>query len=317
MKIEVIIPNYNGSDLIKKNLPKVLDALEKRKDTIITIVDDGSKPEEQEALSVFIPEVVKTTSIKINLQIHEKNVGFSSNINRAAMKSTADILILLNSDVSPQKDFLQPLLDHFEDETVFGVGCMDKSIEDDGTTVLRGRGLAKWHNGFLVHRKGEIDKSNTFWVSGGSCAVRTDIFQKLGGFDPLYNPFYWEDIDISYRAQKAGYKLIFESKSIVTHMHAKGAIKKHYRDNVIKSYAMRNQFTFIWKNITDLDLILSHLLRLPYYLLTSCLSKDTIFLKGFYLAIVRLPDIMRHRKKQKKLFVLSDKAILASFKHDK
>lgn len=317
MKIEVIIPNYNGSDLIKKNLPKVLAAVDTRRDTVITIVDDGSRKEEQEVLSTFIPEIRKTTKVKINLEINEKNVGFSSNINRAALKSTADILVLLNSDVSPQKDFLQPLLDHFTDEKVFGVGCMDKSIEDDNTTVLRGRGLAKWHKGFLVHRKGEVDKDNTFWVSGGSCAVRADVFQKLDGLDPLYNPFYWEDIDISYRAQKAGYKLVFESKSIVTHMHAKGAIKKHYRDNVIKAYAMRNQFTFIWKNITDINLILSHLIRLPYYLLTSLLSKDTIFLKGFYLAIVRLPDIMRHRKKQKKLFVLSDREILSNFRNDK
>ena len=51
---------------------------------------------------------------------------------------------------------------------------------------------------------------------------------KLGGFDGLYDPFYWEDIDLSYRAQKSGYKVIFEPKSIVTHEHEKGTVKEMF-----------------------------------------------------------------------------------------
>lgn len=312
MKIEIIIPNYNGFELVSQNLPKILEIIKNEKNMSVVLVDDGSKRDEQENLQKFITDVKKTFTTSVTLLMYDKNLGFSSNVNRAALKSDADILILFNTDVMPDKDFLNPLIAHFSDPTVFGVACMDQSIEDE-KTVLRGRGLAKWHKGFLVHRKGEVNKSDTFWVSGGSSAVRTSLFKKLGGFDSLYNPFYWEDIDLSYRAQKCGYKLIFEEKSIVTHMHTKGSIKKHYKDNIILSYAMRNQFTFIWKNITDISLILSHILLLPKYLLSAVIRRDVIFLKGFCLAFLRLPDIMKHRKIQKKQFILTDKEILSRY----
>jgi len=308
MKIEIIIPNYNGFELIKKNLPDVIESLRNYKNSLITVVDDASKREEQELLSDYISKLQEKSSIKIQLMLFQENKGFSSNVNRAAMKSEADIIVLLNTDVNPTKDFLQTLLPHFKDEKMFGVGCMDESIED--RTVLRGRGLAKWEKGFLVHSKGEVDKTDTFWVSGGSSAFSRVLFQKLGGLDSLYDPFYWEDIDLSYRAQKAGYKVLFEPKSVVVHIHKKGSIKKHYKDEVIKSYAMRNQFTFIWKNITDSGLLLNHLIFLPYYLLTAVVRFDKIFLKGFFLAILRLPDIISRRSKQKKFYILKDRQII-------
>ena len=116
------------------------------------------------------------------------------------------LYILFNTDVYPDKDFLTPLLSHFKDEKVFAVGCMDKSIEGKDV-VLRGRGIGVWKRGFLVHEKGEIEKSDTLWVSGGSGAFRKSIWDKLGGLNELYNPFYWEDIDLSYRAQNQDTKL--------------------------------------------------------------------------------------------------------------
>ncbi len=308
MKIEIIIPNYNGFELIKKNLPDVIESLKPYKNSLITVVDDASKKEEQESLTSYIAESEKKSPVELKLMLFHENKGFSSNVNRAAMQSSADILVLLNSDVSPSKNFLESLLPHFKDEKMFGVGCMDESIED--RTVLRGRGLAKWERGFLIHSKGEVDKTDTFWVSGGSSAFNRKLFQKLGGLDSLYDPFYWEDIDLSYRAQKAGYKVLFEPRSVVVHVHKKGSIKKHFKDEVIKSYAMRNQFTFIWKNITDTGLLLNHVLFLPYYLLTAAIRFDKIFLKGFFLAILRLPVIMNHRMSQRKYYVLTDREII-------
>ncbi len=307
-KIEVIIPNYNGLELIKKNIPKLLQVLSVYPNVSITIVDDGSKIEEQELLSEYVKKINTNSKIPIKLMLFHENLGFSSNVNRAALISTSDVLVLLNTDVYPRKNFLDSVLPHFKDDLIFGVGCMDESIEDK--TILRGRGIGEWKSGFILHRKGEVDKTDTFWVSGGSSAFRTDLFKMFGGFDPLFNPFYWEDIDLSYRAQKAGYKVLFEPMSVVVHVHKKGSIKKHYKDDTIKSYAMRNQFTIVWKNITDMDLIFSHLLFLPLHLSRAIVRRDKIFLKGFFLAILRLPDIMNHRKIQKKQFVLKDKDVL-------
>lgn len=308
MNIEVIIPNYNGFELIQKNLPKVISAVKNHKVAKITIVDDGSTLEEQKNLEEFVAKINRNSTAKINLMLFQQNKGFSSNVNRAALSSTADILILLNTDVYPHQNFLDALLPHFKDENIFGVGCMDESIEDK--TVLRGRGLARWDRGLLVHSKGEVDKSDTFWVSGGSSAFNRKLFQKLNGFDALYDPFYWEDIDLSYRAQKAGYKVLFEPKSVVVHVHKKGSIKKHYKDDVIKSYAMRNQFTFIWKNISDKKLLFSHFLWMPYYLLSAIARFDKIFLKGFFLAILRIPAILRQRNMQNRYYCKKDREVL-------
>lgn len=311
MKIQIIIPNYNGFELIEKNLPIVIRAAQKEKNISITIVDDGSRVEEQKKLDELVNIINQKSKVPIKLMLFQENKGFSSNVDRAALVSSSDILILLNTDVAPRENFIEPLLSHFKDEKIFGVGCMDESIENK--TVLRGRGLGEWKRGFLIHRKGEIDKTNTLWVSGGSSAFSTRIFQELNGLDSLYDPFYWEDIDLSYRAQKAGYTILFEPKSIVVHVHKRGSIKKHYKDSVIKAYATRNQFTFVWKNITDKNLLVSHIIWLPYYLTRAIFKGDKIFLKGFFLALIRLPDIMRHRKIQKRLYKLTDREILEQF----
>lgn len=308
MKIEVIIPTYNGLELVKKNLPAVVKSIKKFKDSKITIVDDGSKTEEQSKLDEFVKQINKNSNIVVSLMLFQENRGFSSNVNRAAMISNADIFVLLNTDVEPSENFLDPLLVHFKDKKIFGVGCMDESVETK--TVLRGRGVGEWRRGFVIHGKGEVDKTDTFWVSGGSSAFNRRIFQELGGMDTLYDPFYWEDIDLSYRAQKTGYKIMFEPKSVVTHIHKKGSIRKHFKDDTIKSYAMRNQFTFIWKNITDTNLLISHFIWLPYHLLSALMRLDKIFIKGFVLAVLRVPAIIKHRSIQKKQYKLTDKEVI-------
>jgi GT2 family glycosyltransferase len=309
MKIEVIIPNYNGASLVKKNLPTVLAAVAGYKDCLVTIVDDASADADKIELGEYINKVKEESKVPVQLLGHEKNLGFSSNVDSAAFLSKADIIILLNTDVAPERDFLGPLLGHFSDENVFGVACMDKSVEGD-STILRGRGVAHWSRGFLHHGRGEVDRPDTFWLSGGSCAIRTDLFKKLGGLDPLYNPFYWEDIDLSYRAQKAGYKLIFENKSVVEHRHEVGSIKKHYKQSSIKKIAYRNQFIFIWKNITDFSLLVSHFAWLPYHLIKAIFRRDWLFLHGFFLACIRIPAIIVQRLHQKNFFKKTDKEVI-------
>lgn len=306
MKIEVIIPNYNGFSLISKNLKYVLESISSYQDASVTIVDDFSKPEEREKLQDFIQSLNKNLKTPIKLLLNEKNYGFSSTVDNGGLKSDADILVLLNSDVKPENDFLKFALKHFENNpNLFGVGCMDKSVEQDGV-ILRGRGLGKFEKGMVQHSRGEIDKTETFWISGGSSVVRKEIFESLEGFDPIYNPFYWEDIDLSYRARKSGYEILFEKESIVEHRHEEGAIKKHYDDTRIKTMAYRNQFIFHWKNITDTSLFFSHLLWLPYHFIGAAKRGDKAFFKGFVLALKRIPAIILKRNKQKKLYKKKD-----------
>lgn len=306
MTVDVVIPNYNGLALLKENLPKVTEQVEEFNGSII-IVDDDSEKKEFESLSEFVKQLDKN---RVTLLRNEKNLGFSSTVNRGIAESNADFVVLLNTDVAPEENFLEPALKDLQsDENLFGVGFMDKSIED-GKTVFRGRGLARWEHGFLVHRRGEVDKTDTFWISGGSSIVRRDLFEKLSGLDSLYDPFYWEDIDLSYRARKAGYKIKFESKSIVAHKHSEGSIRKNFSGFQIKTIAYRNQFIFVWKNINDLNLTVSHLVWLPYHLVTSILRLNISFPLGFLLAAGKLPGIIVKRSEQKKLYKLSDSDLL-------
>ena len=213
----------------------------------------------------------------------------------------------------PQENFLESLLKHFSNEKVFAVGCLDRSIEDNGI-ILRGRGLGEWKRGFLVHRRGEVDQANTLWVSGGSGAFRKSIWEMLEGLNELYAPFYWEDIDLSYRALKSGYEVMFESKSIVVHEHEKGVIKSEYSEFKIKTIAYRNQFIFSWGNITDWSLRFSHLLWLPVHFAKALTRSDWAFFLGFFEALIRLPKVIKFSFKARKLFILKDAEVIKNFK---
>ncbi len=308
MNVDIIIPNYNGSHLIKKNVPGVLKAFEKYNGKLI-VVDDGSRQEERNALREIIDIFQKDTDI-IKYIEHEKNLGFSSAVNTGVKNSEAKYVVLLNSDVVPSLNFLQSPIERLEhDNTLFAVGCMDESVEGE-KKVLRGRGLARWRKGMLEHFRGEVDREDTFWVSGGSAVFRRELYQKFGGMDEIYNPFYWEDIDLSYRAQKSGYRIVFDSASTVVHVHGEGAIKKNFKNDKVTYTAYRNQFIFIWKNITDFRLLFSHFMYLPIHILGAVKRGDINFFKGFFLALKRLPAIINRRQKQKRYYKLSDADVI-------
>lgn len=310
MKIDVVIPNYNGSNLIKKNITDVIKSFGDFKNVSVIIVDDGSNPEDVIKLRSTVDLANMSSKIPISLILREKNGGFSSAVNTGVKNSKADLVMLLNSDAVPYKGFLEPILENFKnDPMLFGVGCMDISIEGKDR-VERGRGVAYWKKGILRHKRGEVGRRDTFWISGGSSMVRRDLYQKFGGMDEIYNPFYWEDIDLSYRVQKSGYNIAFEKESKVEHRHDEGAIKKHFKKNKITTIVYRNQFIFHWKNITDTTLVISHFFWLPFHLLNAVLKKDTNLLKGFFLALRKLPEIIKHRNLQKKTYTKSDKQII-------
>jgi len=292
--VSIVIPNWNGVYLMEKHLQGALDAAPEAQ---IIIADDVSGDGSVEYIRKNFPSVIVVEGTK--------REGFAANVNRGVAKATGDVVILLNTDVEPEKGFLQPLLSHFDDPEVFAVGCLEKSWEN-GKTILRGRGLARWDRGFYVHSRGEVDESDTAWVSGGSGAFRRSMWNTLGGMDTLYNPFYWEDIDISYRARKAGWKILFEPKSVVGHYHEEGKIKQEYTATDVKRISYRNQFIFIWKNVTDPSIFLAHIFWTPIRLVQAFLRNDLLMLQGYLLAVFHSPQVISHRRIQSKMWDVSD-----------
>ncbi len=94
MKISVVIPNYNGQKLLAKNLSKVI-AVCKNCETIV--VDDASTDDSVQFLQIKFP--------KVKIVKHKKNKRFAVACNSGVKAAQGEIVILLNSDVVPEKDF--------------------------------------------------------------------------------------------------------------------------------------------------------------------------------------------------------------------
>ena len=252
--VDVIIPSFNGKYLLEKNLPKVL----KNSDYLnqIIVVDNGSTDGSVEWLTQNYPEII--------IVKNSSNLGFTKPINQGVSFSKAEFLVLMNNDVSPAKDYLQSALRFFNDDKVFAVSFNEK--KSSWPNVF-------WKDGKLQFIKGE-DKTTprySAWASGGSAIFKRDIWNKLGGLDEIYAPWYWEDIDIGYRAWKTGFKIIWSPESLVFHEHESTSQKLSPKYvNLIKQ---RNELIFNWLNIKDKNLthghfwfLLKHTLSHPGYL---------------------------------------------------
>lgn len=300
MKVSIVIPNYNGEHLLRTNLPQIISA---SGNCEIIIVDDGSKDGSCQLIDKHFPQ--------IKIIPLGKNYGFATAVNTGVKNSSGELVMLLNSDVIPQKNYLNPLVKHFQDLKVFAAGSLQRTGKEWQSQTSQGRGIGKFSRGFLVHSPGRLDKPDTLWVFAAAAMYRKSIWESLGGMNEIYNPFYWEDIDISYRALKLGYKIIFEPKSMVHHSQGQ-SIESSFKVNKIKQIVYRNQILFIWLNITDFRYLFSHILYLPYHVVRSILVKDFSFINGLLMAVIKLSGVLRFRRHSRRT-LLTDKRLLEQF----
>lgn len=299
LSVSVIIINYNGKKLLQRNLQRVIDAVG---ETEIVVVDDVSNDG-----SV---EYVKKNFPGITILEHETNKRFAAACNTGFAGVKSDVVVLLNNDVVPEKNFLEPMLEHFDDEKVFAVGC----LEYDGK-VRSGRSGGGFRKGLFVHWRAEDQSGNdTLWVSGGSGGFRRNIWNILGGMDELFAPAYEEDRDICYRALKQGYVIKFEPKSVVNHKHESTNISALGRQKMeLSSY--KNHFLFVWKNITSINFLIQHLVWLPYQLVIGGFKTKGKVFWGFGWALKYLPRILAKRAEAKTFNKVTDEEIIEQYKN--
>ena len=301
-KISVIIPNYNGKKLLKKNLSSVIKNCPNCQ---VIVIDDASTDDSVN----FIHRNFK----KIKIIELKKNRGFAYAANLGVRQATGDFVVLLNSDVSPKNNFLKPALDHFKNRKVFAVALADHSHEN-GKIMIRGRGGAIFIKGFVNHFALPSKSAETLWVSGGSGLFDKRKFLELGGFDTNFVPFYWEDIDLSFRAWRSGYICLFEPKSSVDHFHQEGAIQKSKSSFFVKTVSYKNQFIFVWKNISDFLLLSQHILWLPYHFAKALLTLDVTFFVGFLWAVLKIPQlVVNYPTTELSNYQLTDREVLNKF----
>ena len=244
--VSVIIPTWMGRELLERNLPPLLHALSGNPRHEVLVVENGSNDGTSDLLASRFPtvRVVELGS----------NAGFGRACNIGCSMARNDIVVMLNNDMRVEPDFLEPLLEGFRDPRVFSVsGRIDledpaRHPEETGLT------MGRWQRGML-HLE-HIDDEHvtglfpTFYSGGGSTAFDRDKFMELGGFDELYEPFYVEDVDLSYQAWKRGWINFHAPGSRFRHQR-RATIGRHFSGAYIERVVRRNRLLFAWKNLTD------------------------------------------------------------------
>ena len=300
----VVIPNWNGRDLLAKYLPSVIEALIHNPDNEIIVVDNASADGSAEFLREHFPSV-KVLAL-------DRNLGFGGGSNAGFRAARNDIVVLLNSDMRVQPDFLAPLLQPFNDEKVFAVSCQIYFTDPNKIREETGLTQGWWENGGLRVRHRD-DPAITgaypcFYGGGGSCAFDRRKFLELGGFDELLSPFYLEDTDIGYLAWKRGWKVLYQPRSVVFHEH-RGTIGKRFSQAQIDRVLKKNFILFCWKNIHEWPRLWSHFIFTFAGSILSLIfgdSPERANLAGLWRAFCQLPGALRSRSRARALAAISD-----------
>jgi GT2 family glycosyltransferase len=302
----VIIPNYNGAGRLEACLERLPEAVRNAPCPCeIIVVDDASTDGSADTAAAF-PDA--------QLIKNDKNMGFGATCNRGAMRARGRIIYFLNNDVEVSPDFIAPLLNHFDDSEVFAVAS---HAHDENGRIVAGRNTPAFVSGFLKANTDENappDRpSITIYASGGGAAFDRDKFLALGGFDPLYHPFYWEDFDLGYRAWKRGMRVIYEPRSRVLHK-THGSIREAFSEQHVARISRRNQLICNWKNLTDANLRAAHFASLTFKTAGNVLALRPRFLPIISEAAANNAAIRDARKKEEPHIKRSDKDVFDCFR---
>jgi len=312
--VTVQILNWDGLHLLKECLPSVVDAVRQYSNRTggsheVVVVDNGSRDGSIDFLRDGFPNV---RVVRL-----DRNYGFAGGNNRGFAHVHSDVVVLLNNDMKVAPDFLEPLLAPFSDAGVFAVASQiffpDRNKRRQETGLTRGEfesGFFRFWHGDIPDGDGTSSAVPVFWAGGGSCAMDLRKAMSIGGFDSLYDPFYVEDTDISWQAWKRGWKCLLGPQSHVVHQH-RGTSRPRFGDDFVDRMIRRNQFLFVWKNVTDLAMTLEHLVALPWIHGSSIIQHGVRFEVGCYVrALIRLPLAVWRRASNLSRYVVSDRDVM-------
>jgi GT2 family glycosyltransferase/SAM-dependent methyltransferase len=177
----------------------------------------------------------------------DPNQGFVAACNAGAEVARGRYVLFLNSDTEILPGCFEAFLEAFEQHPARGaVGA--KLIYPDGT--LQEAGGLVWRDGeaWNFGRDGDpLDPSCNYlrevdYCSGAALAVRRELFERLGGFDPVFAPGYWEDTDLCFRLRAEGYEVVYQPEAVVVHLE--GMTAGRSTESGMKAYQIVNQKTF-------------------------------------------------------------------------
>ncbi|MFV2058760.1 MAG: glycosyltransferase family 2 protein [Thiohalomonadales bacterium] len=292
--ISVVLPNFNGRNLLADNLPSIYKALTKSGHSFeIIVADDCSTDDSVEFLNKNYP------AIKIVSQI--KNSGFSSTCNLGVRNTNAKYTCISNTDVTFNEDYFLLGIKILIQSNAFAIkgdiynyaDSIDNIINIDKTTRLY------FKRGFLRFRTGNTPGENhsdilEFSALGCCFICNTENFKSLGGFDEIYAPYYWEDSDLALRAINNNLNIIYTAECIAYHK-ASSTIAATQKSSKRKMISRRNKFIFSWRHMSGINQWSSHIATQILSFFTRWLLLDYNFYISFFFAAKK---ISRYRKLQ-------------------
>ncbi len=292
----IVVLNYNGVDLLEKYMPSILEAAEASSYPCkVTVLDNCSQDGSVEFLKTRFP--------KADISIAKANLVLCS-YNEAVRAMTDDVVILLNNDMSIDRGHVDALMKPFtQDDDVFFVAPYGN------------RSLAKFRWGILdadvdypdAHR---FTREDGYSFSAGVAAFDRKKFLELDGYDTLYLPGRYEDLDLCFRGWKRGWKGTCVASA--THWHEGGtSFSRAFTWKATQAMVFRNSILFMFKNITDPFIFARFLLMLPVRLLFVTMTGRWFVWRGFFSVFPRLGQALRSRKQAKPHFHKSDRSVIS------
>jgi GT2 family glycosyltransferase len=223
--VMVVILTYNQKDKTLECLASLLNGDITFK---VLVWDNGSHDGVIEAVHSAFPGVLTHYS--------KANLGVAGGRNAAAQLAIQEYgathLLFLDNDILVEPGFAGALYKPFESDPQLGQTQAKLRFLHDRSLINDGGGaqinFVFWRVkpvGFGEPDRGQYDAPRPCISCGGAMMVRSDVFQQLNGFDPLFGPFGPEDLDFSLRLQKAGYKAMYNPKAVGYHQvsHTYGA----------------------------------------------------------------------------------------------
>lgn len=271
-KVSIVMVNFNG----KADLSSCLESLKKQtySDFEIVIVDNASTDGSVEFLKAKFPYV--------NLIETGKNLGFGAGNNVGIKHSRGKYIIFTNYDVEFDPDWLLRMITTASSDDKIGL-VAPKILLYDSRNMINTCGLTFQYTGHAFSR-GANKPSETFMegeeiasVTGCAFLIKKEVLNKIGLFDEEFQNFgrffhsSLEDIDLAWRAQLAGYKVIFEPSAVMYHKYIQKPLTplRYY-------YLECGRYYILLKNYCKMTLIL----LFPALILSEIVSWGFVFLKG-------------------------------------
>lgn len=219
-RLSVVILNWNGRRHLERYLPSVV--AHTAGDAEVVVADNGSTDDSLQWLRLTHPDV---RVIRL-----DRNYGFAGGYNRALKEVDSEYVLLLNSDVEVTAGWWQPLVGVLDKESDVAA-VAPKLLADMERTKFEYAGASGGFIDYLGYPfcRGRIlsnvetdsgqydDRRDIFWASGAALCCRREVFEALGGFDDDFFA-HMEEIDLQWRMQLSGWRIVVEPKSVVYHL---------------------------------------------------------------------------------------------------